>query len=140
MLRNFKIFSLVTLALTLLNTSNVFATVEYLPEEVCNAMVKVIDTSNCLNTIEEDVHAQYIDLNADDTKELIFNYGGGSCGSDYWVFKLDEKMRWKTIGMWCGCEDGVFEVKKTRHNGFLDIRTCGISGFFDGKEYVGRRQ
>jgi hypothetical protein len=89
---------------------------------------------------EKDTNAVYSDLNSDGTKELVVSYLGGSCGSQFYVFKLNKAMKWQEIGNWCGCEDGIFKVLKSKHNGFLDIKTCGVSGLFDGKSYVGTRQ
>ena len=106
-----------------------------LPKEVC----VFVGAEDCSKLTESKTHAKYIDLNNDDTKELIFTFEGGSCGSIYWVFEL-EKMKWNNLGSWCGCEDNIFSVKETQHNGYKDIWTCGFSGFFDGKEYTGYRQ
>lgn len=89
---------------------------------------------------EKDTKAVYSDLDNDGTKELIVSYLGGSCGSQFYVFRLNKQMKWQEIGSWCGCEDGISRVLKSKHNGFSDIKTCGVSGFFDGKSYVGVRQ
>ena len=128
---------LTTLISTLLNTNNALGVADpALPEEICVS----IGIDDCSKLTEENTSAQYVDLNQDGIKELIFVYGGGSCGSNYWVFKLDKRVKWIGIGRWCGCEDGIFKVKKTKHNGYLDIWSCGYSGFFNGKKYIGRRQ
>ena len=106
-----------------------------LPEEVCSVIGAT--TNQCT---EKQVHAKFVDLNNDGINELITYWGGGSCGSQYFVFKLDDAIKWKLIGNWCGCENGVSRIGKTSHNKYLDIFTCGISGFFDGNKYVGVRQ
>jgi len=58
-------------------------------------------------------------------------------------------MKWVNIGNWCGCdwawldektEKPTYKIKNTTHNGYRDIWTCGMSGFFDGTKYVGWRQ
>jgi hypothetical protein len=107
-----------------------------LPAEVCT----VLEVADCTGLTESSVDAQYHDLNGDGTKELLLVYGGGSCGSRYHVFALSRALKWTSIGGWCGCEDGVYRVRRTSHNGYRDIETCGISGFFNGKQYIGRRQ
>ncbi len=89
---------------------------------------------------EEKLFAVYDDLNNDGVKELIVHFGGGSCGEQYYVFKINSKIKWENIGNWCGCDHGKAKVKKTKHNGYKDIYTCGESGMFNGKEYVGIRQ
>ena len=109
-----------------------------LPSEVCASFNR--SKVDCSGLTEATTNAQYIDLNQDGTKELIFVYDGGSCGSQYHVFKLDKQIKWTDIGGWCGCDDNIFRVQRTIHNGYLDIHSCGVSGFFDGKKYIGRRQ
>ena len=106
-----------------------------LPAEVCSAI-----DANSNQCTEKQVNAKFVDLNKDGIKELITNWGGGSCGSQYYVFKIDDSIKWKLIGNWCGCETGVTRIGKTTHNKYLDIFTCGVSGFFDGEKYVGVRQ
>ena len=106
-----------------------------LPEEVCSVI-----GSNSTQCTEKQVNAKFVDLNNEGVKELITNWGGGSCGSQYFVFKLDDTIKWKLIGNWCGCETGITRIGKSSHNNYLDIFTCGISGFFDGTKYVGVRQ
>ncbi|TVR62698.1 MAG: hypothetical protein EA420_09060 [Candidatus Competibacteraceae bacterium] len=108
-----------------------------LPEEICDQ----VGTDECSELTEKKTFARYVDLNDDGAKELIFQYGTGSCGTHHYVFKLDNQMKWESIGSWCGCEgEGEFKVKKSQHHGYQDIWTCGVSGIYDGKEYVGRRQ
>lgn len=107
-----------------------------LPPEVCEGF----EVKDCFDFTESYVNAQYHDLNGDGTKELIFVYGDGSCGSQYHVFSLGKSLKWVAIGGWCGCDDKVFRVLRTSHNGYRDIETCGTSGFFDGQQYIGRRQ
>ena len=106
-----------------------------LPAEVCSEI-----GANSNQCTEKQVNAKFVDLNNDGVKELITNWGDGSCGSQYFIFKLDDAIKWKLIGNWCGCETGVTRIGKTTHNKYLDIFTCGVSGFFDGKKYVGVRQ
>ena len=106
-----------------------------LPEEVCSVI-----GANSYQCTEKQVNAKFVDLNNDGVKELIANWGGGSCGSQYFVFKLDDSIKWKLIGNWCGCDTGITRLGKSSHNEFLDIFTCGVSGFFDGNKYVGVRQ
>lgn len=106
-----------------------------LPEEICFQ----VHANDCSELTEEKTNSQYIDLNNDKVNELIFTYGGGSCGSIYWVFELN-KMKWESLGNWCGCEDNIFKIQETSHNGYLDIWSCGYSGFFNGEEYIGYRQ
>ena len=106
-----------------------------LPAEVCSEI-----GANSNQCTEKQVNAKFVDLNNDGIKELITNWGGGSCGSQYYVFKLDDAIKWKLIGNWCGCETGVTRIGKTTHSKYLDIFTCGVSGFFDGNKYVGVRQ
>ena len=106
------------LILTLFNAKSVLAVANPpLPKEIC-AEVGIDD---CTKLTEASTNAQYIDLNQDGTKELIIVYGGGSCGSGYWVFKLNEKLKWVTIGAWCGCDDGIFKVKNTRFLALVNI-------------------
>lgn len=125
------------LGLVLSGTNNASGAADLaLPEEICAS----VGTNGCPNLTEANTNTQYVDLNGDGTKEMILVYGGGSCGSIYWVFELDNKMKWTEIGSWCGCEDGKFVIKKTKHNGYSDIWSCGNSGLFDGKRYVERRQ
>lgn len=127
----------IVLAATLLSATDAFGEVDsMLPKDICT----FLGASDCTSLTEEQTQARYVDLNGDGTKELIFSHGGGSCGSNYRVFELDESVKWKDIGGWCGCEDGLFQINKTNHNGYLDIWTCGYTGFFDGKRYVGYRQ
>ncbi len=119
-----------------ISSSMVWASADLqLPTEVC---IEIGANSN--QCTEKQVNAKFVDLNNDGVKELITNWGGGSCGSQYFVFKLDDTITWKLIGNWCGCETGVTRIGKTSHNKFLDIFTCGISGFYDGTKYVGVRQ
>ena len=126
----FKYFTLIVFS------SASFASADLqLPTEVCNQI-----GANSNQCTEKQVNAKFIDLNNDGVKELIANWGGGSCGSQYFVFKLDDSIKWKLIGNWCGCDTGITRVGKSSHNGFLDIFTCGLSGFFDGNKYVGVRQ
>ncbi len=106
-----------------------------LPEEVCSVI-----GANSNQCTEKQVNAKFVDLNNDGIKELITNWGGGSCGSQYFVFKLDDAIKWRLIGNWCGCETGITRIGKSSHNKYLDIFTCGVSGFFDGTKYVGVRQ
>jgi hypothetical protein len=106
-----------------------------LPEEVCSVI-----GANSNQCTEKKVNAKFVDLNNDGVKELITNWGGGSCGSQYFVFKVDDAIKWKLIGNWCGCETGITRIGKSSHNKYLDIFTCGHSGFFDGTKYVGVRQ
>ena len=106
-----------------------------LPVEVCSEI-----GANSNQCTEQQVKAKFVDLNNDGVKELITNWGGGSCGTQYFVFKLDDTIKWRLIGNWCGCENGVSRFGKTSHNKYLDIFTCGVSGFFDGTKYVGVRQ
>ena len=106
-----------------------------LPEEVCSVI-----GANSSQCTEKQVHAKFVDLNNDGIRELITHWGGGSCGSQYFVFRLDDTIKWKLIGSWCGCETGITRIGKSSHNKYLDIFTCGISGFFDGNKYVGVRQ
>lgn len=106
-----------------------------LPEEVCSQ----VQANDCSELTEEKTNSEYVDLNGDKVNELIFTYGGGSCGSIYWVFELN-KLKWKSLGSWCGCEDNIFKIQETSHNGYLDIWSCGYSGFFNGEEYIGYRQ
>ena len=123
--------------LGLLNSSNTLAVAEtLLPTEVC----KAVYANDCSELNEESTGAQYVDLNGDKTNELILAYGGGSCGANYWVFKLGKDLKWKELGGWCGCEDEKFKIKKSQHNGYKVIWSCGYTGFFDGKEYIGKRQ
>ena len=113
-----------------------------LPYEVCEAIGASADTIKKygIECREKDTNAVYSDLNNDGIKELIVSYLGGSCGSQFYVFKINKQMKWQQIGGWCGCEDGISKVLKSKHNGFSVINTCGVSGFFDGKSYVGVRQ
>ncbi len=113
-----------------------------LPSEVCSAVgaTKEILREYKIECNEEELRAVYADLNSDGTKELIVAFIGGSSGDQYYVFQLDTKLKWKKIGNWCGCEDEIPTVKTTKHNGYLDIYTCGVSGFYDGKKYIGKRQ
>jgi hypothetical protein len=113
-----------------------------LPAEVCEAIGSTpeIEKKFGVGCNEKDTKAVYSDLDSNGTKELIVSYLGGGCGSQFYVFKLNNQMKWQEIGNWCGCEDGVSKVMKSKHNGFADIKTCGVSGFFDGKSYVGVRQ
>lgn len=106
-----------------------------LPAEVCSEI-----GANSNQCTEKQVNAKFVDLNNDGVKELITNWGGGSCGSQYFVFKLDDAIKWKLLGNWCGCETGITRIGKSSHNKYLDIFTCGVSGFFDGTKYVGVRQ
>lgn len=124
----------------------------WLPDEICKyVMSQDINTfgDDCSALTEQKTGSRYEDLNGDGTKELIFIYSGASCGAFYWVFELDRNMKWKNIGLWCGCdwawdekrpEPPPYKVKTTKHNGYRDIYTCGVSGFYNGKSYVGRRQ
>lgn len=131
------IYRMTTLILMLLNSNNVLGVADpALPEEVCAS----VGADDCSQLTENSTNAQYIDLNQDDTKELVFTYSGGSCGSNYWVFQVNTEIKWMNIGGWCGCEDNIFKIKNTRHNGYFDIWSCGNSGIFDGKEYVETRQ
>ena len=107
-----------------------------LPPEVCQEF----GVRDCLDFTESSVNAQYHDLNGDGTKELVLVYGEGSCGSQYHVFSLSKSLKWVSIGGWCGCDDHIFRVRRTSHNGYRDIETCVTSGFFDGQKYVGRLQ
>jgi hypothetical protein len=43
-------------------------------------------------------NAIFSDLNGDGTKELIVSYGGGSCGLQNYVFRLDKRIKWRVIG------------------------------------------
>ncbi len=106
-----------------------------LPEEVCNVI-----GANSSQCTEKQVHAKFVDLNNDGIRELITHWCCGSCGSQYFFFRLDDTIKWKLIGSWCGCETGITRIGKSSHNKYLDIFTCGISGFFDGNKYVGVRQ
>ena len=115
---------------------------ELLPQNVCLAIgaTNEILKKYKMQCTEEDMRAIYADLNSDGTNELIVAFVGGSCGDQYHVFQLNEKLIWNEIGSWCGCEDKIPLVKKTKHNGYFDIYTCGLSGFFNGKKYIGKRQ
>jgi hypothetical protein len=115
---------------------------EFLPKEVCLTVgaTKDILKQYKMECREKDLRAVYADLNSDGTNELIVSFLGGSCGDQYYVFQLNEKLIWKEIGGWCGCEEEIPLVKKTKHNGYSDIYTCGVSGFFNGKKYIGKRQ
>lgn len=134
---NTTFVSMLLAACALLTSTSAVAVADpNLPEEVCSSLGK----PNCAGLTESLTKAQYIDLNQDGTKELIFVFDGGSCGSQYHVYKLANNLKWISIGGWCGCEDDIYKVQTTKHNGFFDIWTCGVSGFFDGKKYTGRRQ
>ena len=115
---------------------NVLAVADpFLPEEVCKEA-----GAPSLECTENNLNALYADLDHDGTKELIVYYGGGSCGAQYYIFRINNKIKWEVIGNWCGCDHGKPKVKTTKHNGYRDIYTCGESGMFNGKKYIGIRQ
>ena len=131
-----KMKRLLLTAVFIISSSMAWASADLmLPAEVCSEF-----GANSNQCTEKQVNAKFVDLNNDGIKELITNWGGGSCGSQYYVFKLDDAIKWKLIGNWCGCETGVTRIGKTTHSKYLDIFTCGVSGFFDGNKYVGVRQ
>lgn len=120
----------------LTTSTNVNAVADpFLPQEVCNSAGAPI-----LECTEDKLNAVYSDLNNDGTNELIVYYGGGSCGAQYYVFRINNKIKWELIGNWCGCDHGKPKVKKITHNSYRDIYTCGESGMFNGRTYVGVRQ
>ena len=113
---------------------NVYAVSDLpLPDEVC-AEIFVKECTESQN------NAKFVDLNSDGVNELVVSTSGGSCGSQYYVFKNNKKLKWQKIGNWCGCGDGIATISQSKHHGFRDIKTCGVSGFFDGKSYMGVRQ
>src|SRR5206468_2455261 len=93
-------------ALTMVTVAGqALATVDQtLPDEVCKAVRERPD-EKCSDLTEAATNASYVDLDGDGTAELVLTHGGGSCGSIYWVFRLESgSMPWKRLGSWCGCE------------------------------------
>ncbi len=123
-----------------------------LPEGVCEQVMSKYtgmdsDINKCkLEATEQTTGSGYVDLNDDGVKELVFIYGGYSCGSMYWVFRLNENAVWKYSGSFCGCEwdeeqtPPPYTILNKKMSGFKVIKTCGVIGLFNGNEYVGRRQ
>lgn len=143
-----KIFTIISISLIYLPTNLLMAMADpYLPVGVCQ-QIKIKDPvgyEDCEIATEKSTGASYIDLNDDGVKELIFIQGSHSCGSMYWIFELNKNIQWKYKGSFCGCEwteeDRIpYKVVDSKRNGYKIIKTCGVSGFFNGKEYIGVMQ
>jgi hypothetical protein len=163
----------------LVTISVAFATADpSLPSEVVETILRSVHNLSVheADLTEKKSGAVFVDLNDDNTKEMILIAGGASCGAFHWVFSLDNKMRWRQLGTWCGLDSFDektesyvvhFRVRDTVHNGYHDLQTpfykfldcketfreggcrtpqmvldwsTGITAFYDGTRYVGRRQ
>lgn len=106
--RYIRISTLVLLGFFVINGKAFAVADPELPDEICAHLLKEIGAhvESCpdSNLTEENTKAKYEDLNGDGTKEVILVSGGWSCGSNYWVFKLNKKIKWENIGGWCGCD------------------------------------
>ena len=85
------------------------------PEGLCQA----IFASDCM-AFESSVTLSYFDLNQDGQKEMLFCWGGGSCGAQYYALEKKEG-KWVIISNWCGVDICLITVLPTMTNGYYDL-------------------
>jgi len=57
----------------------------------------------------EESHARFLDLNQDGASEIVFRYGGGSCGANYYIYTR-RAQSWNEIGAVCSLDTDFFSL------------------------------
>jgi hypothetical protein len=98
-----------------------------LPKEACDLLEIQPCDSKSVDAFSK------VDLNGDGEKEVIFAYGGGSCGEQHYVYAKRNR-KWVEIGGWCGMDGGGYTVMLKKKNGYFDIDTgVGIARYSSDK-------